>query len=86
MTANRIRYPYEDFVVCPDTGPRRLIRWTPPSYFPTSDIVAMWSVEDNVLRINHELFSMLPPSEQSRVMKTRSYVEYVNVERPTFNI
>ena len=70
-----------DFVVCPDRGPRRVIRHEPESFFPAPDTVSVWDVETNVLHINTSIFDGLNPFDKSRIMRTRHVHEYVMQSR-----
>lgn len=64
------------FVVCPDGGPNRIIRFVEPGVLPVHTMVAAWDSSTNVLRVDRALFAMLTREQQSHVMKTReSYVE-----------
>ena len=58
-----------EFAFNPDTGPPRLIRYVndlPP------EVVAAFDAENNLLRVNKEVFDALSSFTKSRVLRTRS--------------
>jgi hypothetical protein len=61
----------DDFVLVPDTGPPRLIRYVDGSAMPSNDIVSMLIAKDNLLLINIHLFEQLGSEQRERVLRTR---------------
>ncbi len=80
-----MKYPHEDFVVCPDHGPRRVVRHVGPNLFPAGDIVSSWDVKTNVLYVRTDLFNWLSPYDKGRILRTRNQYEYIEADRPVFN-
>lgn len=73
----------DGFVVCPDKGPKRIIRRQPAEFFPADDIVAWWDKANNVVHVNVELFDALDNYQRAAIMRTRSDYTYA-AGRPVF--
>ena len=70
-------YPNDGWRLCPDDGPRRIVRQQPTEFFPTADLVAVLDLEHNILHVNRALYASLSTEHQARVLRTRNHSEYV---------
>jgi hypothetical protein len=60
----------------PANGPPRLIRYVTPEVMPNSKTVSMLDEKNNLLFVQRELFDLLTPHEQRRVLATdQKYLE-----------
>jgi len=64
-----------DFALVPDNGPPRLIRYDLP--WSDYDLVAVLEIDQNLLRINREIYDKLSAFQQHMVLLCRKEFLYI---------